>query len=71
MYILLLFYLFMTRSVRPTVSKSARTMDSAFWHKGGTMVSQIVYKVWFDARWLAHYGIDVLKNAAIKKRGDE
>jgi len=61
----------MTGSVRPTVIKSARTMDSAFWNKGGTMVSQIAYKVWFDAKWLMHYGTDVLKNVAIKKRGDE
>lgn len=58
-------------SVRPTVTKSARTMDSVFWHKRGTMVSQIVYRVWFDAKWLTHYGTDVLKNAAIKKRGYE
>ncbi len=40
------FYPSITGSVRATVTKSARTMDSAIRHKGGTMVLQTDGWVW-------------------------
>ncbi len=40
------FYPSITEGVRATVTKSARTMDSAIRHKGGTMVLQTDGQVW-------------------------